>query len=104
MPRTVSSSGETNGHIDNFGNLITNITANNLNDFLKDKSPLIILGKYNLFEINNTYSEKNRDSLMALINSSGYLEIAVSMGRASEYLEKSPDEIIGMRVEVTAVN
>ena len=91
-------------HIDNFGNLITNITSNNLIDFLCGKNPVIHIGENKISEISNTYSDKDRDNIIALINSSGYLEIAVNMGRASDYIEKAPDEIIGMPVRIDTIN
>jgi S-adenosylmethionine hydrolase len=90
--------------IDNFGNLITNITANNLIDFLADKKPVIHIGDYEIPGINNTYSDKEKGELIALINSSDYLEIAVNLGKASEYLRKESDEIIGTRVKVFKLN
>ena len=89
--------------IDHFGNLITNISARELKDFLGGKKPAINLGGYKISEICSTYSDKDKGELIALINSSNYLEIAVNMGKASEYLGKSPDEIIGMRVKITTI-
>ncbi|MGD9162594.1 MAG: SAM-dependent chlorinase/fluorinase [Desulfobacteraceae bacterium] len=90
--------------IDNFGNLITNITADNLNDFLNGKNPVIYIGEYKISEICNTYSDKDKGNLIALINSSDYLEIAVNLEKASEYLGKAPDEIIGMTVRIDRIN
>ena len=90
-------------HIDNFGNLITNITADNLNDFLHGNNPAIHIGEYKISELSSSYSDKDRNNLIAFINSSDYLEIAVNMGKASEYLGKAPGEIIGMPVRIDAI-
>lgn len=90
--------------IDNFGNLITNITVKNLTDFLMGKNPVFFIGEYKISEISHTYSDKDEGELIAIINSSNYLEIAVNMGRVSEYLKKAPDEIIGTAVRIDAIN
>jgi len=90
--------------IDNFGNLITNIKAKILKDFLGSKKPVIHIDKYKITEICSTYSNRDRGKLLALINSSDYLEIAVNLGKASEYLNKAQDEITGMRVKVVRIN
>ncbi len=90
--------------IDNFGNLITNITANNLINFLGDKKPVTFIGDYEISGISDTYSDKEKGELLALINSSDYLEIAVNLGKASEYLKKESDEIIGTRIKVFKLN
>ena len=90
--------------IDNFGNLITNITAGTFTNFLGGKEPVIHIGDYKISWISDTYSDKDKGELLALINSSGHLEIAVNLGKASEYMGKSSDEIIGMRVKVFKIN
>lgn len=90
--------------IDNFGNLITNIPANTLKDFLGDKRPVIHIDRYKIPELCRTYSDKHDGELTALVNSSSYLEIAVNRGKASEYLGMSPDEIIGISVRIDRKN
>ena len=62
------------------------------------------LGEHKISEICNTYSDRDKGKLIALINSSNYLEIAVNLGKASEYLKKATDEIIGTPIEINAVN
>ena len=107
LPRPYQDDKGLNGQIiriDNFGNLITNITAKNLTDFLNGKSPVIFISENKISEICHTYSDKDEGELIALINSSDYLEIAVNMGRAVEYLKKAPDEIIGTAVRIGAIN
>jgi S-adenosylmethionine hydrolase len=77
-------------HIDNFGNLITDIQRENLPP----------TGKVDTIEINNrfisglvhTYSEGN--GLIALIGSSGYVELSLKGGNAASLLEsKIGDEV-----------
>ena len=77
--------GEISGqiiHIDNFGNLITNIPATELKEL---QNPLIkIKGK--TIPLKNTYGNVPSGSLVALIGSANLLEIAVNQGNASQVL------------------
>lgn len=59
---------------------------------------------YRVSGISKTYSDTDKGELLALINSSDYLEIAVNPGKASEYMRKAADEIIGMRVKGDRIN
>src|SRR4030042_2846563 len=70
---------------DNFGNLITNISQKTLSPFLSGSSLNIIIGSHNtMTEIHQTYSQGPPDGFMALLGSSGYLEIASNLGNAAE--------------------
>lgn len=89
--------------IDNFGNLITNITAYDLAGFLGNKEPVIHTGKIKIYGLNKTYSDKENGEVLAIINSSNQLEIAVNMGKASQYIGKEPDDIIGTVVKVEKI-
>ncbi len=90
--------------VDSFGNLITNITAGGLKTFLRGKEPVIHINEYKISQISDTYSDKDKGALIALINSSNYLEIAVTLGRASEYIGKTSDKITGTRVRIDRIN
>ncbi len=86
--------------IDKFGNLITNITADDLERFLGNHEPVIHSGNIKIHGINRTYCDREKGELLAIINSSEHLEIAVNMGKASHYIGKEPDDIIGTGVRV----
>ncbi|MBN1907655.1 MAG: SAM-dependent chlorinase/fluorinase [Deltaproteobacteria bacterium] len=86
--------------IDNFGNLITNITANDLAGFLGNNEPVIHTGKIKIYGLSKIYSDRENGELLAIINSSNQLEIAVNMGKASDYIGKERDDIIGTGVKV----
>jgi len=69
-------------HIDNFGNLISDITSEDIpqnSDFI-----VIEVGNEHIKGISNTYAEGKE--LLACIGSSGYLEIAVKNGSAASLL------------------
>lgn len=70
-------------HVDRFGNLITNIQQG----MLPDASPIHIeAGSYRLDGLHRTYGEVPMGVPLALIGSTGLLEIAVSGGDASALL------------------
>jgi S-adenosyl-L-methionine hydrolase (adenosine-forming) len=69
---------------DHFGNLITNINQETLLPFLSSPALTIFIGSESITEILQTYSQSLPGRLMALIGSSGYLEIACNLGRATE--------------------
>lgn len=86
--------------VDNFGNLITNIRRQQLESFLKASQPVITVGKLRLNKLSATYSDGEEGEVLALINSSNLLEIAVNLGRASGCVGLSSDEIIGTQVKI----
>jgi S-adenosylmethionine hydrolase len=69
---------------DHFGNLITNIHQETLLPYLSDPAITVFIGSDTITEILQTYSQGHPGRLMALIGSSGYLEIACNLGRADE--------------------
>ena len=87
--------------VDNFGNLITNVSAKNLSEFQKDGSLVIELGNLSITKLSHTYSDAKEGQPLALINSSDWLEIAVNLGRASEYAGFDSGEVIGRPVKVS---
>ncbi|MFC1863976.1 S-adenosyl-l-methionine hydroxide adenosyltransferase family protein [Thermodesulfobacteriota bacterium] len=86
--------------VDNFGNLITNINKEELFTFLKSKKPIINVGDLTIKDIKEYYSEVDSGEVLALVNSSDQLEIAVCLGMASEYVGLSEREIIGAEVKI----
>jgi S-adenosylmethionine hydrolase len=87
--------------IDHFGNLITNIHAHALAEFLKSSDPFIRVGHFNLKRLMETYAHAGKGEPLALINSAGFLEIAVNRGRACEAVGVRDRDIVGTAVEVS---
>jgi len=78
-------------HIDHFGNLITNFKGEDL-----PREPFIIeAGGSSISELSHIYGEG--DGLVALIGSSGYLEIAVKGGSARDFLGAAVGDEIKVR-------
>jgi len=74
--------------VDHFGNIITNITRRHLSPFLTSKGLIIKIGSLVLRKISTTYSDVPEGQPLALIGSSGHLEIAVNKGSATNYLSR----------------
>ena len=89
--------------IDHFGNLITNLKERDLEEFVGPRRCVITAGKMVIEGLRNTYSEAGTGEALALVGSSGCLEISVNKGRASGIAGKDPDGIIGMEVELRLV-
>ena len=80
--------------IDRFGNLITNITSDMLESFGMDGGFVIRAGRVEIWHLNRTYSESGKGECLAIVGSSGYLEISVNQGSAAQALGLRRDDII----------
>jgi S-adenosyl-L-methionine hydrolase (adenosine-forming) len=82
-------------HIDHFGNIASNIRVENLGDALQNKD--IIVVKLNGVEIKgmvNTFGEREKGSVVALLGSTGNLIVSVVNGNAAVKLNvKIGDQI-----------
>jgi len=90
-PIPYETNNELIGHvirIDRFGNLITNIAEDKLRAFTASKDFVIKVGKIVLIKTSHSYSDTPKGEPLALIGSSNLLEIAINMGRASDYLNE----------------
>jgi len=81
-------------HIDNFGNLITSIKS----DDLPEQPVTIEVGSQLISGLSRTYAESK--GLLALIGSSGYLEVALEGGSASAFLGVE----VGGEVKIRAIS
>ena len=72
--------------IDSFGNLVTNITRQMLAHVPHDESASIICDEHETRGIFNTYSDQPTMTLIALINSTDCLELAIVEENASKML------------------
>jgi S-adenosylmethionine hydrolase len=86
--------------VDHFGNLITNINAQELSRYLGTAKPVIHVGQLSVEGLGRIYADVEEGRPLALINSSGLLEVAVNMGKASDYVGIEPGEIHGSVVMV----
>jgi hypothetical protein len=76
-------------HIDDFGNIITNISEKNLNKIgVEQHTPLLIKLERQVLRARygSAYSEVDVNELLALIGGHGFLEIALNRSNAAEKL------------------
>ena len=84
-------------YVDRFGNLISNISAAHLKEFQavkKRPSPFIRIAGHAIDTLVRSYSEGDRQTPCALINSNGQLEIFLKEGHASAELKIGRGESI----------
>jgi hypothetical protein len=83
IPRPYNARGSLVGHVlhvDNFGNLITNIRSSHL----PAGKITITIGKQHIHGISRFYAET--EGLAAIMGSSGYLEVSLKNGSAADFL------------------
>ena len=86
--------------IDNFGNLITNIHQSELESFLGSALPVFEIGNLTIGRLSRIYADGKAGEFIALINSSGLLEIAINQGRADRSFGVPQEEIVGIEIKV----
>jgi S-adenosylmethionine hydrolase len=88
--------------IDHFGNIITNIKLEHIEAAVKDAElPVVKVGSLILRGLSRTYMDVPEGEATCLIGSSGYLEIAVNMGRASDIVGCEATGLIGSVCEIS---
>ena len=72
--------------VDRFGNLITNITPQDVPMLCGQNPPpfKIVVGKREIGEIKSTYSEGEPGEIFAILGSMGYVEISTNRGSAAQ--------------------
>jgi S-adenosylmethionine hydrolase len=99
-PHIEAEQGKIAGKImsrDNFGNLQTNIGKQSLKALWgkRDRGVKITVREKIIFGIKDSYAAAAPGSLLAIINSRGFLEIAVNQGDASVFLGAGPgDDVV----------
>lgn len=73
-------------YIDNYKNIITNITKEDFYSYVQDKPFIISIRHNKIFKISKHYSEVDEGEALALFNDNDYLEIAVNKSSASGLL------------------
>ncbi|HVG20660.1 MAG TPA: SAM-dependent chlorinase/fluorinase [Blastocatellia bacterium] len=83
-------------HIDRFGNIITNITKDQLTDEHVRSGARVRIGKHEAARVLTHFAEADRDELFAYFGSAGFLELAISRQSAARVAEARR----GVEVEV----
>jgi hypothetical protein len=87
-------------HIDDFGNIITNIDINNLpkNSYRKMIRVESTVSKLNL-RLCKSYSESKIGDLLILIGSHGFIEISANQDNAANKLKIQPGQKIILKIQ-----
>jgi S-adenosylmethionine hydrolase len=88
-------------HVDDFGNLISNITAGDIRDSFGSKAVSIILGEGDriIEGIKGCYEDVEKGEALALFGSGPFLEIAVREGRAEQILGNAAGSRLLLKVK-----
>ncbi|NLI82351.1 MAG: SAM-dependent chlorinase/fluorinase [Deltaproteobacteria bacterium] len=84
-------------HLDRFGNGITNITRQDLENFPEERDLSTSVRGWSLSIVPGTYAQMEKDRPFALWGSSDHLEIACNQGSAARMLELSPGTPVHVR-------
>lgn len=84
--------------VDRFGNVTLDITARELERFLGGSKPRLEIPGGEIDGLHRTFQDGSSGQPFMLVNSAGYLEVAVREGRAADDLGLS----LGMRLSLTA--
>lgn len=80
--------------VDRFGNLITNLTSDMLESFGMNDGFVVKAGTAEIHRLNRAYAESEEGECLAIIGSSGYLEISINQGSASQVIGLKRNDVI----------
>jgi S-adenosylmethionine hydrolase len=86
-------------HIDVFGNIVTNISQQDLNRFAKKRAVVISIGRREIRGLRKGYWEAKKGELLALIGSGDFLEISVREGDAQKVLKSRRSDRVRIRLQ-----
>jgi S-adenosylmethionine hydrolase len=82
-------------HIDGFGNIVTNVTEENLKRLHAKNSVNIEMANCSMsLKLAKTYAEAKPEQAVILVGSQGYVEIAVNQGNAARKFKAEPGDRI----------
>ncbi len=84
-------------HFDRFGNAITNIDEAAVREFLAGAVPIVSVGGWSISGLASSYAEAVGGKLCAVIDSYGFVEIAVPMGDARKLLRLNLGDEVWIR-------
>ncbi len=98
LPSAIISGRSINGtiiHIDHFGNLRSSITKNDLKNCEDWKNLRVSVGFHSIEGLSDSYADVGNHKTLAIIDSQGYLEVAVKNGSGAEKLNaKVGDRVV----------
>lgn len=101
IPRPIDAGDVITGravYADRFGNLITNIPGSNITGAAEVRA-----GEVTINSVSPNYSDGKEGELMALVGSSGFLEISINRGSALEFFSGQLPEVKILKVNAPEV-
>jgi S-adenosylmethionine hydrolase len=86
-------------YVDRFGNLISNISEQQLREFAKNQTVTVTLARHLIGGLSKTYAEVPPSAPVALIGSFGFLEIGVNLGNAQLHFGARRGTQIAIKLE-----
>ena len=85
-------------HVDTFGNLVSNIDEGRLFRFIRSRPFVIRVGRKTILGLKKGYWEGKKGEPIALLGSSGFLEISVREGNAQKVLKAKRGDAITVTI------
>ncbi len=84
--------------IDKFGNIITNITPEDVPQLFQENPPAfkIVIGQQEITKLNLAYSMGKPSEIFAMVGSSGFLEVCTNRGSAAKTLNANRGAEVGV--------
>ncbi|HEX9760924.1 MAG TPA: SAM-dependent chlorinase/fluorinase [Candidatus Acidoferrales bacterium] len=89
LPKAKTADGAVKGvvlKVDNFGNLVTNLTPDDVPQLLGGGSFKIVVNGKEITRLAQNYTQGAQGELLAIVGSSGYIEISTNRGSAARAL------------------
>lgn len=85
-------------YVDSYGNLITNISKNLFKEVGNNRPFTITFRKptYEITEISNNYNDVVESEVLAIFGASGFLEIAINIGHASNLMGIKVNDVVSI--------
>lgn len=90
-------------HIDNFGNVVLNITKEQFEQAGAARNFTVNFVRENVTTISNHYNSVNRYDKLCRFNSAGYMEISINRGNAAELFGlklKRPEQLVYTTIKI----
>ena len=87
--------------IDNFGNIITNLTSADIPQLFTDNAPpfKIMINQREISRLDSSYSAGKPGELLAVVGSSGYVEICTNRGSAAKLLNANRGTEVAIKLD-----
>jgi hypothetical protein len=101
LPEPVFKKNSLTGRVlyaDHFGNLITNLSREQISHYFDGSDLIIRIGSRIIQCLHESYAQQKPEKLMALIGSADYLELACNLGSAAEMVGYVPGKVMEVKI------